>query len=169
MTHVFTAGLLALLAWGQANAEPLKAKPGLWETTTVTEIKRAKAPTNLDQLSPEQRAKVEDKLAQQVKRETRVTKSCLKQGQIDSAEAFTGGSHYGACTRTFASQTASEQVARIECAGANPLVGTVQIRAVDPEHIAGSIEIAYGPADRMQMSTLSELTSRWLADDCATK
>jgi len=158
--------MLILPVWGQASAEPLQVKPGLWETTTVTEIKRAKAPTNLDQLSLEQRAKVEDKLAQQVKRETRVAKSCLKQEQIDSGEAFTGGGHHGACTRAFETQTRIEQEAWVDCKGANPMTGMVRMQAADTEHITGTIEMTYGPANGLQMLSASQITARWLTGAC---
>lgn len=157
---------LSILICLPAGAEPLKVKPGLWETTTISEKKGARKPSNLDQLSPDQRAKVERKLTEKVKRESRSSQSCLRQAQIDSGEAFTGGNHHGACKRSFEKQTASEQVAHIVCDGVNPMSGKVTMRAPDPEHMSGTIEITYGASDQLQLLSLSEVTARWLGGDC---
>jgi hypothetical protein len=156
-----------LLAMGHtAQAEPLKVKPGLWEMTTATEKKNANKPTNLDKLTPEQREKVEKKLAEQVKKETKTAQSCLKDEQIQSGEAFTGKSHQASCTHTFLSRTATEQIATLTCTGANPMTGTVEIHAADPEQMTGKIEITYGAGDKLQLLTRSDITARWLGSDC---
>jgi hypothetical protein len=159
---------IALLAASiTAHAEPLKVKPGLWETTTVTEKKGNKHPTNLDTLTPEQRAKVEKELAARAKKETHTVSSCLKEAKIKSGEAFMGSSHHGACKRTPETQTASDQVANIECKGANPMTGKVEMHAVDPEHMTGHIEMTYGAKDKLQLLTRSEVTAKWLGSDCS--
>jgi hypothetical protein len=158
--------LLSLLGSISAQAEPLKVKPGLWETTTMIEKKGAKHPTNLDKLTPEQRAKVEKELAARVKRETRTVKSCLREAQIKSGEAFTGNPHRGACSHKFQTQTASDVVASVECRGANKMVGTVKMHAADPEHMAGRIDMTYGASDKLQLLTHSEISARWLQADC---
>lgn len=161
---LLAASLLLLMR--PAFAEPLNVKPGLWETTTVTSKQGAQQPTNLDTLTPEQREKVEKKLAERVKTETRTVKSCLKQSQIDSGEAFTGNPHGGACSHEWQTQTASEQVAKINCKGANPMLGKVEMRAEDPEHMAGNIEMTYGAFNKLQLLTRSKISSKWLSSDC---
>jgi Spy/CpxP family protein refolding chaperone len=159
---------LALLAASlAAHAEPLKVKPGLWETTTVTEKKGNKHPTNLDTLTPEQRAKVEKELAARAKKETHTVNSCLKEAKIKSGEAFMGSSHHGACKRTPETQTASDQLANIECKGANPMTGKVAMHALDPEHMTGQIEMTYGAKDKLQLLTRSDVTAKWLSSDCS--
>lgn len=166
---MYTKLLIAFLfssAALQAGAEPLNVKPGLWESTTATEKMNARQPTNLDKLSPEQRAKVDKKLAEQVKQETRTAVSCLREDKIQSGEAFTGNPHGGACRQTWKTRTAAEQVAQVDCQGANPMSGAVEMKAIDPEHMTGRIEMIYGAADRLQMRTVSSITSRWLRADC---
>ena len=158
---------LALLGYGFASkAEPLKVKPGLWETTTVTEKRGAKHPTNLDTLTPEQRDKVEKKLEKQVKKETHTVKSCLKAEQIKSGEAFTGKPHRATCTRDFKTQTANDVVAAISCRGANKMTGNIEMHAVDPEHMSGKVDMTYGDSGKLQLFTHSEITAIWLKDDC---
>src|SRR5512141_2113459 len=91
---------LVLLATNiAAQPEPLNVKPGLWETTTVTEKRGAQHPTNLDALTPEQRDKVEKKLEKQVKKETHTVQTCLKAKQIRSGETVAGKPHDASYTR----------------------------------------------------------------------
>jgi hypothetical protein len=158
---------VALLAMsGMAAAEPLKVKAGLWETTTATQTKGAKQPTNLEQLTPEQRAKVDQKLGARGKSETHTTKACLKAEQIASGEAFMGKSHHGACTHKPELQTAADQKASVQCRGTNPMTGTIAVHATDEEHMNGRVDMTYGPADKQQLVTHSEMKSRWLGAEC---
>lgn len=150
------------------RAEHLDVRSGLWETTTSVEKKRAKQPTNLDQLTPEQRANVEARLAKQVKKETRKVTACLSEAKIKSGEAFTGSAHHGACDHSFETQSASDLVVRVECRGVNEMIGTVRMHAADPEHMSGTVEMTYGPAEGMQLLTHSEIDSKWLKSDCGT-
>ncbi len=169
MRSIITIGISLLtlgMTTGVTRAEPLNVKPGLWETTTTIEKKRAQQPTNLDRLTPEQRAKVEAKLAHQVKRETHTRKACLSEAKIQSGEAFTGNAHRGACDHKFETQTSRELVAAVECRGANNMVGTVKMHADDSEHMSGVVEMTYGPADRMQLYSRSVIESRWIKSDC---
>jgi hypothetical protein len=158
---------LLTLNIGVASAEPLNVKPGLWETTTTIEKKRAKQPTNLDQLTPEQRIRVEAQLAHQTKRETHTVNACLSEAKIRTGEAFTGNTHRGACNSEFKTQTDSTLEASVQCRGANQLAGTVTMNALDPEHMHGTVDMTYGPADRLQLATHSEITSRWLQAGCS--
>lgn len=166
MKHMLIGlGLLACVST-LAHAEPLKVKPGLWETTTTTEKKGSKHPTNLDQLTPEQRAKVEADLAKRAKKETTTTTTCLTAARIKNGEAFVGKTHGNACTRTFEKQTASDVVANIECRGANKMTGKVRMHANDPENMNGVVDMTYGDPDRVQLLTHSEIKSRWLKAEC---
>lgn len=164
--RLISLALFSLLGSLAAQAEPLKVKPGLWETTTTTEKKGSKHPTNLDKLTPEQRAKVEKELAARVKRETRTVKSCLREAHIKNGEAFTGNPHRGACSHKFLTQTARDVAASIECRGANKMVGKVEMHAADAEHMTGKIDMTYGASDKLQLLSHSEVSARWLQADC---
>jgi hypothetical protein len=156
---VFAAGAIA-------SAEPLKVKPGLWENTTIAQRDiAASRPTNLDQLTPEQRAKVEQQLAARNQQRT-VTKACLTQAQIEKNDAFMGGAQHHACKRISVAQTASEWVTKIECSGKAAAAGEVRISAPDEQHMNASIVMTAknGPKER---TTRSEVQARWLGADCA--
>jgi len=159
--------LPAMLAGITVFAEPLKVKPGLWETTTTTEKKSAREPSNLDRLTPEQRARIEKKLAARVKRETSDIRACLSEAQIRSGDAFIGKTHRATCSRTIKNQTSSDLVATVECSGANRMNGRITMHAADPEHMNGTADMTYGAVDKLQLQTHSEITSRWLKADCA--
>ena len=151
-----------------AQAEPLKVKPGLWELTTATQKKGANKPTNLDKLTPEQREKVEKKLADQVKKETKSVQACLTDEQIQNGDAFIGKTHQSTCNRTFQTQTASDLAATMECSGVNKMSGDVAMHADDPENLKGTLKMLYGNKGEMQMQTTSDITARWLGSDCGT-
>ncbi len=158
---------LALLGTSFASqAEPLKVKPGIWETTTVIETKGSERPTNLEALTPEQREKVENKLAKRVKKETRTVRSCLKSEQIKSGEAFTGSPHQTVCSKTFKTQTVSDVVATLKCSGANNMTAKIKMHAADEEHISGKVDMTYGDKGKLQLFTHSEITANWLKADC---
>jgi hypothetical protein len=169
MTRISTLALsLTLLSAALGvGAEPLKVKPGLWETTTTTEKQGANKPTNLDQLTPEQRAKVEAQLAARVKKETHTVKSCLSAEQVKSAEAFMGSAKQHGCVRKVEQQTASDLQASIECrGGANPMSGKLAMHAVSDEAMTGRSEMLYGAPERLQLLTRSDISAKWLGARC---
>ena len=165
-SKIFPIPFLLLALCVTVYAEPLKVKPGLWETTTSTETKQANKPTNLDKLNPEQRAKVEKKLEEKVKKETKTVQACLSEAQIKSGENFLGKNHQANCKRTFQTQTSSDLAATLECDGANNMTGRVEMHAADPEHMSGTVDMIYGAAGSLQMKTHSSIQSRWLTGDC---
>jgi hypothetical protein len=164
----FTLSLLAIHT--TVLATPFQAKPGLWETTTTTERKGARPPANLDQLTPDQRAQVEQQLAEKAKKEahpvTHTAKACLTAQQIQSGEVFARGAINATCTRSVETQTASEQVVNLDCKGGNPMAGKVELHATDAEHMTGSIDMTYGPKEKLQMLAHTDITSHWLGEEC---
>lgn len=167
MRHTILALLLILPAMSfTAQAEPLKVKPGLWETTTYSEKQGAKLPTNLDKLTPDQRVKVEKKLAGNIKKETHTAHSCLDETQIENGNAFIGKSHQASCSYTFLTQTPSDLVVNLECSGVNAMTGRLKMHAVDPEHMGGTVDMTYGAGDNLQLLNRSDITARWLSSDC---
>lgn len=166
---VYTVIPLCMLGIVSAGkAEPLKVKPGLWETTTVTEKRGGSRPANLDQLTPEQRAKVEKELARRVKKETHTARSCLRADQIKNGSAFIGNLHRSTCSKTMKTQTASDVSATIECRGANLMTGTVAMHAADEVHMSGKVDMTYGESGKLQLFTHSDIRSTWVAADCGT-
>lgn len=165
---ILTLPLILLAISITAQAEPLNVKAGLWETTTTSVKQVARRPTNLNQLTPQQRAKVEQKLDSQVKKETRTALSCLKDVQIQSGEAFIGQSHQASCTYTFPTRTADDLVANLHCSGANAMTGRIEMHAADPERMSGIVQMTYGAEDRQQLLNRNIISARWVKGDCGT-
>jgi hypothetical protein len=158
--------IAAGLAAGSALAEPLKVKPGLWEITTKVNHGDVVLPPNINQLTPEQRVKVEAKLAER-NQQVLVKQSCLTQAQLDKGEAFMGGGHHQGCSNKAVSQTGKEWVTAMECTGKISGKGEIRIQAADPEHMTGTITMTTknGATDN---TTKSSLTSKWLGADCSS-
>ena len=155
------AGMLA----GAAQAEPLKVKPGLWEITTRVGSGEVKTPTNIDKVPPEQRALVMKKLEQQHQK-VMVRQSCLTKAQLDKGDAFMGGSHHQGCKNKVVSQTAKEWVTQMECSGNFNSKGEIRMQAVNPETLTGTVTMTTKSGEKTN-TTKSNLTSKWLGDDCS--
>jgi hypothetical protein len=165
---ILTLPLVLLALCITAQAESLNVKTGLWETTTTSVKQGARRPTNLDKLTPEQLAKVEQKLDSQIKKETRTVQSCLNEAQIKSGEAFIGRSHQAFCTYTFLTQTPDDLVANLKCAGANAMTGRVEMHTADPEHMSGIVHMTYGAEDELQLLNRNIISAHWIKSDCGT-
>lgn len=151
---------------GSALAEQLKVKPGLWEITTTVRHGEVKMPPNINQLTPEQRVKVEKKLAERNQQVT-VKQSCLTKEQLNKGDAFMGGSHHQGCSSKAVSQTAKEWVTAMECSGKFNAKGEIRIQAENPEHMTGSITMVTKDGTK-ENSTKSSLESKWLGADCSS-
>lgn len=159
--------LALILGMGAAPAlaTPLKVKPGLWEITTTVSHGKTKLPPNIDQLTPELRAKVIAKLEARDQR-VMTKQSCLTQAQLDKGDAFMGGSHHMGCDSKAVKQTAKEWVTQMKCDGKFKSEGEIRITAVSPEHMRGTIAMATRSGDK-ENATQSSMESKWLGADCS--
>ncbi len=156
---------IASLAMAPALAETLKVKPGLWEITTKVRHGEVKTPTNINQLAPEQRAKVMAKLEAR-NQQVMVKQSCLTKEQLDKGDAFMGGNHHHGCNSMAVSQTAKEWVTALECSGKFSSKGEIRMQAVDAEHMTGSITMTTKNGDK-ENTTKSTLAATWQGKDCS--
>ena len=163
---IFCLAIAASLAAGPALAEPLKVKPGLWEITTKVNRGEVVLPPNINQLTPEQRVKVEAKLAER-NQQVSVKQSCLTKEQLDKGEAFMGGGHHQGCSNKAVSQTGKEWVTAMECSGKIKAKGEIRIKAEDNEHMAGTITMTTKNGDK-EDTMKSSLASKWLGADCSS-
>jgi hypothetical protein len=159
---------LALPAWVTDKVQPLNVKLGLWETTTTVASSGEMPipPDLLAKLTPEQRAKMEERMKARSAGQARTTtrKSCLTKEQLDKALAF--GEDRKSCTRTVITSTSSKLGVRFECAEQGMKVeGTVQVEALSPENVEGSVHMT-GAGSGHTMNTTSNFTSKWLGPAC---
>lgn len=160
----------ALLSCGVAcaadNVHPLDVKLGLWESTTTMEHSGTPPiPAEvLARLTPEQRARIEERAKAGAGPKTTTRKSCVKKEDLEKALAF--GNDDKTCHRTVLASSSSKLEFRLECgAGTMKSNGTVNIEAISSEHVKGTIQMTMGDGTRsMKMNTAFE--SKWLGPVC---
>jgi hypothetical protein len=145
-----------------ADVTPLNLKPGLWETTTVSERSGMPAipPDALAKMPPEQRARVEAMTSG--KPTTTTTQSC----RIDKdLHPFTNDNNKS-CTQTIVTSTSTKQEAKMECnMKGNSGTGTVTVEAKDSEHVNGLVIMHMG-ANGRTMDMKVTITAKWLGASC---
>jgi len=152
------------------KGEPLNLKAGLWQVTTTT------APSDdvmvpaalLEKLTPEQRARVEERMNAKPADAPRMIrrKYCLTKEQLDKGATF--GQDRKSCTRSILASTSDMLEMRIECAGQRQGISsaeTLLVEATDPENVKGYVHRTMdgdGPE-----SSISTFTARWIGPICS--
>jgi hypothetical protein len=155
-------------AWAADSVQPLDVKLGLWESSTTTEHSGAPPIPDevLARLTPEQRAKIEERARASAQQGPRTTtrKNCVKKEDLDKAMAF--GNNDKNCHRTILASSSSKLEFRIECGtGAMKSNGDVHIEAISSEHVKGSVKMTIGDGTR-SMKMNSTFESKWLGPVC---
>jgi hypothetical protein len=145
---------------------PLNIKPGQWETTVTT--KSAGNPPipadMLNRLTPEQRARLEERMkAQSGQTNTRTHQSCITKEQLQRAD-FTNRKQ---CTWTTleSNSTKAKGSATCDAGSGMTLTGAGEVDVTDQEHITGTLHMNATGSGR-EMTTDSTFTSKWLGAAC---
>jgi hypothetical protein len=154
--------------WAADKVQPLNVKAGLWEvTTTVTTSGELPIPAGLlEKLTPEQRARIKDRIEARKSEpgKTTIRKLCLTRKQLDNGIPF--GPDRKSCTRTVLTSSASEVDLRVECLDQGiKRDGTFQIEALSSENAKGSVRFSAASGDNAMRST-STFTANWIAPFC---
>jgi len=161
--------LIGFTAWA-ADTVPLDVKTGLWEATLNMErIGVAPMPPELlGRLSPEQRAKLEEKMkaAAAPGSKAAVHQHCLTKEALNKPLSF--GSEQ-TCQRTIVTSSRSKQEIHVECAkDTMKSSGAILIEAVDSENVKGSTQMTITDGTRT-MNMKSMFTAKWIGPVCDTK
>ena len=166
----FVALLTLSTATGAVDkVHSLNVKPGLWEvTTTVTANAEIPIPAALlEKLTPEQRARIRDRIDARKTEPGKTTtrKQCLTRKQLQSGIPF--GPDEKSCTRMTFTSSRSKADMRLKCfdPGTNSH-GTLQIRALSPESVKGSLSFSVDHGDNATNSTSSSFTAKWIGPIC---
>jgi hypothetical protein len=170
------AALLApLTTWAADDIKPFDGKPGLWETTSTTEMSGLPGMPAMPQIPPEQLAKMTPQQRAQVEAmikarmgaaggpQTDTTKSCLTSDSFKNG--LTMGQKNTNCTQKVTSSSSSMQNIHMECTqGKTTMVGDFMIERVDSEHAKGNLvmKAAGDQPINMKMS----FSTKWLSADC---
>jgi hypothetical protein len=152
------------------KVEPLNIRVGLWEvTTTVTASGEMPIPAVLlDKLTPEQRARVEERMNARKSDPARTTiaKKCLTRQQLIHGIPFRPDRK--SCTWTVFTSTRSQLEMRAECFDESSRSnGMVQIDALDSESVKGSVQFSSTSGNRV--TSWSTFTARWIAPLCSSR
>jgi len=158
---------VVLTAAGRSvRAETLNVKLGTWETTTVTNMSGMHLPeAQLQQLSPEQRQRVEAALKKQQADgpKTHTSRSCVTQKELDR---FFGRDkdEEKDCKRTSVVATANKQEVTMECGGKFPRKGELHVEALSRERVKGNMKMASEAGN-----VTAEFNSKWISAACEKK
>ncbi|MGC1453389.1 MAG: DUF3617 domain-containing protein [Candidatus Sulfotelmatobacter sp.] len=163
-------------AWAQtqnsaqstAKLQSLNIKPGLWESTrTIKRTGEMPIPAEmLNRLTPEQRARMEERMkansgghSSTVTEKHCVTREDLERDRLKIAEAKE-------CTTTVVNSTSTNLKGKMVCETAGMhSTGTLELVAVDPEHISGSFHSTVDGNDHT-MNLEGTWASKWLGSTC---
>jgi Protein of unknown function (DUF3617) len=161
MKPLFSILMLTAAASQAADMTPLGVKPGLWETTTVTDrggMMPTLSPETLAKMPPEARARIEG----MSKPITDVRKSCRTDKDL---RPFTDDSNKS-CKYTVLTSTSSKQEIRMDCTmQGNTTTGTTTIEAKNSEHVAGTVIMKMNVSGRNADMKIT-IDSKWMGSSC---
>jgi len=154
--------------WAQDKIQPMDVKPGLWQVTMTTTMAGQVPADLLQKLTPEQRAKFEERMAARSGEPNKpmTYKSCITQEQINKGYSFAEDRH--SCTSTVVSSSRSKEDVRLECSeNGMKLNGTVHLERIDSEDVKAQLE-SVGTDGERTIHSNATLAGKWLGSDCGT-
>lgn len=144
-------------------ADPLDVKPGLWETTTTTEMS-GMPPIDTSKMTPEQKARMEAamKARQAQGPRVHVRKSCVTKERLER-EPFQEKDKES-CTHTVISSSRTHWQSKLLCTQPKR-VGEFDIEAVSRERIKGSVQMNESD-DKHAMAVHVSIAGKWLGSSC---
>lgn len=160
--------LAALAVWAADKPESLDVRLGLWEVTTRTSVTSGEIPIPaglLEKLTPEQRARLDDRMkagpSETGKKTT--SKYCLTKKRLNQGIPF--DQRRKACTRTILSSSHIKIEIRSRCTDGDVHTDTIfHIERVGFENVKGDWQSIAGNSDR---SFSSSFTARWVCSICS--
>ena len=159
---------LTIFVWAADKVQPLNVKTGLWETTaTIATSGAMPIPAELlSKLTPEQRARMEDRLkasaAEKIK--TTTSKKCLTKEELEKGLAF--GEQKKECTQTVVTSTSNKAEVRVACENETMnSSGTIQIEALSRESVKGSGQMSVTDGGHT-MNANTTFTAKWIGPIC---
>jgi hypothetical protein len=152
------------------KVQPFDVKVGLWEVThTITSSGMPPIPPEmLARLTPEQRAKMEERMKAHASESprTKTVRSCLTKERLEKDLAFADDDP--ACKHTIVSSTSSHLEVHLECDREGMKSdGTFKLDAVSRESVKGSVHTVTSGGDN-SMTIDSTFTAKYLGSDCGT-
>lgn len=165
LASLFLAGTVT-----DAMAEPLNIKPGLWQMTVRGEM-HGMPPIpeeQLKNLSAQQRAAIENMMAESAKPHTREIKQCITQEDLNKSENLFNSDQSGMkCNNKLSKHSGSSMTGTIDCTkDGTRATGDFTYEAKDREHVSGKVSMTITNGTNT-MTTTGTMSGRWLGAECA--
>jgi hypothetical protein len=164
-------GLVVLLcpiaSW--AADQPFDVKPGLWDIASTVQMSGLPPLPNLDQMTPEQRARIEAAMKNMTGApRTTTVKSCVTREGIQQAIAKASSTNTNTCAPKLVSASASKVLLHVDCSQEKSDIkssGDVTIDRRDSEHFTGTGAIKTA-ANGRTMDMKWSMTGTFVSSDC---
>jgi len=154
--------------WAADKVTPLDIRTGLWEvtTTTATSDESMLPAAVLEKLTPEQRARVEERM--KARRadapKTSIARECLTRQELERGMPFYPLQK--SCRWAVLSSTGSKAEIRGECVNhGTKTERRLQIQVLSPEEAEGSIH-CFTKGDDSSPAATSALRAKWIGPEC---
>lgn len=153
-----------MACWG---AEVFDIKPGLWDFSVTVQMSGMPPIPNLDQMTPEQRARIEGAM-KNMGNQTHSSKSCVTREGIEKAIAESSNSQNNKCSPKIMNMSSSKVALHMECTQdrGTKTNGDITIDRKDGEHIVGIGTMKSTMANGRSMDVKWSLTGTFVASDC---
>ena len=159
--------LCPVACWAADQA--FDVKPGLWEITSSVQMSGMPPIPNLDQMSPEQRARIEGAMKNMAgKPNTNTVKSCVTKEGIEKAIADASSTKNNTCAPKLVSASASKVELHIDCTQTAGMksTGDMKIERQDSEHFSGSGAMKSTGGGGRTMDMKWSMTGTFVSSDC---
>ena len=148
--------------------QPLNIKPGLWESTrTIQRTGEMPIPAELlNRLTPEQRARMEERMKANSAghASTKTEKHCVTREDLEKDRLKIAESED--CTTTVVNSTSTRLKGKMVCETEGMhATGTLELVAVDPEHLNGSYHSTVDGSGHT-VNVEGSWTSKWVGSSC---
>jgi Spy/CpxP family protein refolding chaperone len=166
---IVLSGATLAMAATKVMAEPLDIKPGLWQMTVRGEM-HGMPPIPEEQLkgmSPQQRAAIENMMAESAKPHTREIKQCITQEDLNKSEdLFTSDQPGMQCDNKLSKHSSSSMTGTINCTkDGTRTTGDYSYIAKDREHVTGKVSMTISNG-RNTMTTIGTMSGHWIGAEC---
>jgi hypothetical protein len=170
MRRISLVAALTLSALGVApKVTPLNLKTGLWEvtTTTVAGDNNMLPAALLEKLTPEQRARVEERMKARSAdpQKTSLAKHCLTKQELERGTPFLPAQN--SCRWTVLTAATNRVQMRGECVDHGlKTKRTLRIDALSPEEAEGSLQL-FRENQNASPTTTSTFKAKWIGPHCS--
>jgi hypothetical protein len=157
-----------MASWAADQAFDIK--PGLWDIASTVQMSGLPPIPNLDQMSPEQRARIEAAMKNMAgSPRTNTVKSCVTKEGIEQAIAKANSTKTNTCAPRLVSASASKVELHIDCTQEKSAMksnGDMTIERRDSEHFAGTGGMKSTGANGRTMDMKWSMTGTFVSSDC---